>query len=126
ARDADGRYRYLDLQPEDLSGVRGIPDFAHTGTRELTAHDYVYQIRRMADPRVVAPIFTQMSDVIVGYGEYGERLRELDAERRAEGKSQAWLDLRQEGFEGVEALDDHTLRIRVIGSYPQFKYWLAM
>ncbi|MCK9512369.1 MAG: ABC transporter substrate-binding protein [Pigmentiphaga sp.] len=126
ARNADGGYRYLDLTPEDLRGVRGIPDFAETGTRELTAHDYVYQIRRMADPRVVAPIYTQMSDVIVGYREYGERLRALDAERRADGKSHEWLDLRQEGFDGVEALDDHTLRIRLIGSYPQFKYWLAM
>ena len=38
-----------------------------------------------------------------------------------------WLDLREDdGFTGVEALDDHTLRIRVDGKYPQFKYWLAM
>src|SRR5690606_17023837 len=37
-----------------------------------------------------------------------------------------WLDLRQFGFDGVEAVDDHTLRIKVKGKYPQFKYWLAM
>ncbi|MFQ6710643.1 ABC transporter substrate-binding protein, partial [Bordetella pertussis] len=38
-----------------------------------------------------------------------------------------WLDLREaDGFAGVQALDAHTLRIRVIGKYPQFKYWLAM
>src|SRR5690606_27186088 len=36
------------------------------------------------------------------------------------------MDLRGHGCYGVEALDDHTLRIRVIGRYPQFKYWLAM
>ena len=26
----------------------------------------------------------------------------------------------------MQALDPHTLRIRVNGKYPQFKYWLAM
>jgi len=26
----------------------------------------------------------------------------------------------------VQALDSHTVRIRVLGKYPQFKYWLAM
>ena len=31
-----------------------------------------------------------------------------------------------DGFDGVQALDPLTLRIRVNGKYPQFKYWLAM
>ena len=37
-----------------------------------------------------------------------------------------FLDFRQYPFAGAEALDPHTLRIRVKGKYPQFKYWLAM
>jgi ABC-type transport system substrate-binding protein len=36
-----------------------------------------------------------------------------------------FLDFRKIPFEGVPALDDHTLRIRIVGKYPQFKYWLA-
>lgn len=41
ARRADGSLRYLDLRPEDLKGVRGLGDFAETGTRELVAADFV-------------------------------------------------------------------------------------
>src|SRR5690606_20524704 len=66
AKDEQGRYRYHALTAADLDGIRSIPDFPHTGTRELTAHDYVYQIRRLASPRIVSPIYAQMSDHIVG------------------------------------------------------------
>ncbi len=126
ARDADGNYIYHNLTAADLRGIRAIPDFEHVGTRELTAHDFVYQIRRLASPRIVSPIYAQMSSYIVGLQEYGDYLRELDAKLREEGRANEWLDLREHGFDGVEALDEHTLRIRVMGKYPQFKYWLAM
>lgn len=126
ARDENGDYIYHELSPEDLKGIRSIPDFKHTGTRELTAHDYVYQIRRLASPRIVSPIYAQMSNYIVGLQEYGNFLRELDARLREEGRAHEWLDLRQYPFEGAQAIDDHTLRIRIKGKYPQFKYWLAM
>lgn len=126
ARDAQGQLLYHNLTADQLDRIQGIPDFAHTGTRELTAHDYVYQIRRMASPRIVSPIYAKMAEYIDGYREYGDRLRALDAERRAAGQAAEWLDLRTLGFDGVEALDDHTLRIRLKGRYPQFKYWLAM
>ncbi len=33
---------------------------------------------------------------------------------------------REHALSGVEVLDSHTLKIRVVGKYPQFKYWLAM
>jgi len=125
ARDEQGNYRYHSLSAADLEDIRGIPDFEHTGTRELTAHDYVYQIRRLASPRIVSPIYAQMSDYIVGLKAYGDQLREIDAARRQAGDN-SWIDLREHAFEGVEAVDDHTLRIRVIGKYPQFRYWLAM
>ncbi len=126
ARDANGEYSYWPIASEALEDAYSITDFPHTGTRELTAHDYVYAFRRLASPRVVSPIFGVLAEHVVGMREYGEHLRKIHADLASEGKEQAWLDLRQHGFEGVQALDDHTLRIKVIGKYPQFKYWLAM
>lgn len=130
ARAQDGQYRYFPLGPDALKDKYAIPDFKDTGTRELTAHDFVYGIRRLASPRVSSPIFSTLASHVVGMEEYGKRLKEIDAELR-KGLSPVardipWLDLRQHGFDGVEALDPYTLRIRVKGLYPQFKYWLAM
>ncbi len=126
ARESDGRYSYFPLDAGALEGRHAIPDFDKTGTRELTAHDYVYAFRRLASPRVVSPIYSVMASHVVGMQAYGTRLREQEAARRQSGEAAGWLDLRRDGFDGVEALDDHTLRIRVIGKYPQFRYWLAM
>src|SRR5262245_59029627 len=89
------------------------------GTRELVADDYIYQIKRLAHPRLHSPIGGHMNDYIVGLAEYGKRLKAAD-------KGGAWLDLRDFPLEGVERIDSHTFRVKVKGSYPQFVYWLAM
>jgi ABC-type transport system substrate-binding protein len=130
ARLDDGRFRYWPLDAEGLKDKFSIPDFNYTGTRELTAHDYVYALRRLASPRVASPIYSTLAQHIVGMEAYGKRLREVDTELRKDmtvgARDLPWLDLRSLGFSGIEALDEHTLRIRVKGLYPQFKYWLAM
>lgn len=130
ARQEDGRYRYWPITDEELKDKFSIPDFPQTGTRELTAYDYVYALRRLASPRVASPIFSTLAQHVVGMEAYGKRLREIDAELRKDlplaTRDLPWLDLRSVGFSGIEALDEHTLRIRVKGLYPQFKYWLAM
>ena len=130
ARQADGRFSYWPLEDQALKDKFVIGDFKQTGTRELTAFDYVYAIRRLASPRVASPIFSTLADHIVGMQAYGKRLREIDTTLRKDlppgSRDLPWLDLREAGFSGVEALDEHTLRIRVKGLYPQFKYWLAM
>ncbi len=129
ALDGTGGPTYWPLQASDLEGKFGITDFPLTGTRELTAHDYVYGLRRLASPRVISPIYSILAEHIVGMRAYGDQLKQHDQVLREQGRDEElreWLDLRQAGFEGVQALDDHTLRIRVIGKYPQFKYWLAM
>lgn len=125
AKDASGQYAYWPIGPEQLEGKHAIPDFPLTGTRELTADDYVYGIRRLASPSVVSPIFGVMSEHIVGLADYGQRLREIQKQREQNGDD-GWLDLREYGFDEVQAIDPHTLRIKVKGKYPQFKYWLAM
>jgi len=130
AKDASGNYVYHALKREDVAEKYKLTDFPQTGTRELTAHDYVYSIRRLATPRVKSPSFSLMAEYIVGLREYGERIAQVDRELRkglaATDRDLPMLDFRQHAFAGAEALDDHTLRIRIKGKYPQFKYWQAM
>ena len=134
AKDGKGAHRYLDLEEKDIRGKYGVSDFAATGTRELLAEDYVYEIKRLAHPRFVSPIFGHMSEYIVGLRELGARLKQEDASIvdehiRLHGKtdkSLPWLDLRRYPLAGAEVVDRYTYRIRVKGKYPQFVYWLAM
>jgi oligopeptide transport system substrate-binding protein len=119
ARDDDGRYLYHSGGP----GARlTLYDFEQTGSRELEAADYAYQIKRLAHPGLHSPIFGLMSDYIVGLKEFGDTLKDA-AKTLPPG---AWLDLRQHALPGVEVIDRHTYRIRLKGKYPQFLYWLAM
>jgi len=125
ARDGQGRYRYLNLTEADLARVRTLADFPETGTRELVAADYVYQIKRLAHPRTHSPIQSLMEDYLAHLGEYGRTLAAaLNAQQTAgEGN---WLDLRRFPLEDVSVVDRYTYRIRIKGKYPQLLYWLAM
>jgi ABC-type transport system substrate-binding protein len=102
-------------QVEALESPYGLP----LGTRELTADDYIYQIKRLAHPQLQVPIFGLMSEYIVGLKEYAATLKQ--AARPGE-----WLDLRRYDLPGVERVDAHTYRVILKGRYPQFQYWLAM
>jgi ABC-type transport system substrate-binding protein len=126
ARDSTGSFRYLNLTSEELGRIWTLADFKETATRELTADDYVYQIKRLAHPRLHSPIFGLMSEYIVGLKEFAAALREKDKELAEAGKRDAWLDLSQIPLAGAEAVDRYTYRIKLKGSYPQFAYWLAM
>ena len=127
ARDAAGRSLYLDLKPEDLRGKYKPADFPQSASRELVAADYVYQIKRLAHPRVHSPILGHMSDYIVGLKEYAALLEKEDkAAERAERSPPVWDSLARYEIAGVEAVDRYTYRIKVRGKYPQFIYWLAM
>ncbi len=130
AKDAQGAYVYHDMKREDVADKYKITDFKQTGTRELTADDYVYGIRRLATPRIKSPSFSTMSDYVVGLKEYGDKIVEADKALRRDlaptDRDLPMLDFRKYPFVGAEALDKHTLRVRVKGKYPQFKYWLAM
>jgi ABC-type transport system substrate-binding protein len=130
ARDAAGNYRYHGLSADDTADKRTPFDFADSGTRELTAHDYVYAIRRLATTRIKSPSFSLMAEYIVGLKEYGAVIVAVDRALRASippsQRDLPFLDFRLHPFPGAVALDDHTLRIRIKGKYPQFKYWLQM
>jgi oligopeptide transport system substrate-binding protein len=122
AQDAQGRYVYHDLAPGALDGIHAIGDFRQSGTRELTAADYVHQIKRLAHPRLHSPIQQLMSEYIVGLRNLAAELAEAD--KAAGGKG--FLDLGRFDLAGAQVVDRYTYRIRVQGMYPQFVYWLAM
>jgi len=122
ARDEKGELRYASLSEADLDGFDTPTDFAHTGTREVEAADFVYQIKRLAHPRLHSPIAGLMNEYIVGLSEYGKQIADV---ARA-SSSEAWLDLNRHEIAGVQVMDRHTYRIRIRGKYPQFAYWLAM
>jgi len=129
-----GQPLYLNLAEDDLKDKRSPFSFEKMGSRELTADDYVYAIRRLATPRVKSPSFGFLSEKIVGLADYGKQIKKVNEQVKS-GKSAReagvfghlpWLDFRQYPFEGAQVIDRYTFRIRVVGKYPQFKYWLAM
>jgi ABC-type transport system substrate-binding protein len=126
ARGGDGKPLYQDLTRADLAGTYKLSDFKQTGTRELNARDFEYQIKRLAHPRLHSPIFELMADYIVGLKDYAEVLKRASQELAAKSGKDAWLDLSQFPLAGVEVVDDYTYRVRIRGQYPQFLYWLAM
>ena len=118
----DGAGQPLYLGPGVADGRQVITDFPRTGSRDLTADDYIYEIKRLAHPRLHSPIFGMMADKIVGLKELGESLQKAAKALPAD----AWLDLDAYPLAGVEKVDKLTWRIHLKGKYPQFLYWLAM
>ncbi|MEM7401894.1 MAG: ABC transporter substrate-binding protein, partial [Pseudomonadota bacterium] len=121
AKNAQDEPLYLDLVVKDLDGIHTLSDFEKTGTRELTAEDYVYEIKRIANPYLHSPIAGVMLEYILGFDKFREKVMEVYP-----NSSQGWHDLRDLKFEGVTVVDRYTYRIRIKGKYPQLVYWLAM
>lgn len=120
AQSTDGAFIYHDLDVTDLEGRATLADFPRTGTRELVAADYVYQLKRLAHPRLHSPVAGIMSKYIDGLEEFAGHLR------RERGVGSDFIDLREYEFPGARVVDRYTYEIRVKEKYPQFRYWLAM
>ncbi len=119
AKDKEGHYYYLNLQPNQINKVRNLEDFKYKGTRELTAEDYVYQIKRLAQPGVNSPIFGLMSTKIEGLEQFSRELNKHSVKGQ-------WLDLRLYPLAGVKVIDRYRYQILLKGNYRQFIYWLAL
>jgi ABC-type transport system substrate-binding protein len=102
AKNAAGAFLYHALSSEQIADVNTIGDFEKTGTRELTADDYVYQIKRLANPKLQSPIAEMMKNYIVNF----EKFNEADF--------------------GAQVLNRYQYKIRIKGKSPQFIFWLAM
>ena len=92
------------------------PCFVNTGGRgrELTAEDFVYSIKRVADVKNASTGYWAFNDRIVGLDEFRE------ASRSPEPTD---YDL---PVDGLQAIDRYTLRIRLKRPYPQLLWILAM
>jgi len=130
AKDAQGRYRYHAMRPGELGERRTPLDFEHSGTRELTAEDYVYALKRHATTRITTPIFGIFSEYVVGLKDYGELIRAEDKKLRAgldpASQDKPFLDFRQWQLAGASAPEKDLLRVRIKGKYPQWNYWMSM
>lgn len=90
------------------------PCFPGGRGREVTAEDFVYSIKRIADRKVGSS----------GWWAFDGRIRGLNAFREASsasGPTDYALPV-----EGLRAIDPHTLVIELVAPYPQFLWILAM
>jgi oligopeptide transport system substrate-binding protein len=88
-------------------------------TREVTAQDFVLALKRVADPHIVTSLsYALISGRIVGLDEYREQ---CDAYYKGDFSRYDNLSIA-----GIQAIDDHTLEIRLTRPFPQFLYVLAM
>jgi ABC-type transport system substrate-binding protein len=96
------------------------PCFPGGKGREVTAADFVYAWRRMADPSLDCPVLSFVQDKVWG----------LDAlvkhnEERAKAKQPADYKYPVPGLV-LDAADPYTFRIRLVQPYPQLRYLMAM
>lgn len=126
AKNAEDQPLYFALTERDMWGIESLHDFKQTGTRELTANDYVYEIKRLASPAINSPIYSLMDDFIVGLSELNGVLTQVYDAQSFEEQQLGFIDLREYKLDGVEVVDRYTYKIKIYGKYPQFKYWLAM
>lgn len=115
AKNAQGDYLYHHLTAAQIDQLGTLQDLSESGSRELVAEDYVYQIKRLAHPKIQSPIAEMMKNYIVGFDEFSKQVADKQK-----------FEIKDIPMEGVTALDRYQYRIRIKGKYPQFKFWLAM
>ncbi|MFW6188870.1 MAG: ABC transporter substrate-binding protein [Planctomycetota bacterium] len=96
------------------------PCFEETGGegREVTASDFVYSIKRLADMGNKPRGWWLLQEKVVGLDAFHERSVQRAADDRPMDYSLP--------VEGLQALDRYTLQIRLKRRFPQLRYVLAM
>jgi len=88
--------------------------FPNAKGRELTAEDFVYSIKRLADPKLQALGWWLLDGKIKGLNEWRDKYAD-----------QPKVDYTEE-VEGLKAVDRYTLQFTLAKPFPQFLYALAM
>ena len=118
ALDEAGQPRYVFASADEGQRYQQIPDFPETGSRPVRANDFVYAVKRLADPQIASPMLGFMSHYIVGMKEFSEEVGKIPRP--------GWLNLDDYTMSGLAVLDERTFTITIKGRYPQFVYWLTM
>jgi oligopeptide transport system substrate-binding protein len=119
ARAADGSPLYLFEDARESRPYYTIGDFPETGSRQVTPQDFIYGIKRLADPANKSPMLSFMSQYITGFRAFTYRLTDMK-------NRPSWLNLDNEPMGGLEVIGERTFTITIHDEYPQFIYWLAM
>ncbi len=90
------------------------PCFPAGKGRELVADDFVYSIKRLADPKLQSLGWWLIDGKIAGLNQWREKNAKRDK-----------VDYDEE-IEGIKALDKYTLQFKLAKPFPQFLYALAM
>jgi oligopeptide transport system substrate-binding protein len=99
-----------------LKGVLFHDDaaFPNGKGRELKASDFVYSLKRLADPRLQSEGFWVLDGKLKGLNEWRDKYAKIDKVNY------------DEDVEGLMALDDYTLQFKLTKPSPQFLNILAM
>jgi oligopeptide transport system substrate-binding protein len=115
AKNVQGEYIYHHLTGAQIDKLSTLQDLPETGSRELAAEDYVYQIKRLAHPKIQSPIAELMKNYIVGFDDFAKQVANKQK-----------FEIKDMPMTGVTVLGRYQYRIRIRGKYPQFIFWLAM
>jgi ABC-type transport system substrate-binding protein len=108
---ADGLTWTIRIKP----GIFFTDDPAFKGRkRELTAQDYVYSMKRHADPKIKSQNLYLIQKLVVG----------LDGLRQAAQKNNGKFEYDRE-IEGVKAIDRYTYQIKLTEPAPSLLYYLT-
>ncbi len=116
-RDADGGETYtLKIKKNIL--FQNDPCFVGGRGREVTSDDFIYAIKRIADPFIKAPtsppVYETFAELIMGFTDFYKIAQQA-------GKANY-----SKPVLGLEKVDRYTFKIHLKKVYPQLKYWLAM
>ena len=90
------------------------PIFPNEKGREVTAQDFVYSLKRLADAKLQGLGWWLLDGKIKGLNEWRDKYKD------------AKISDYNEEIEGLKAIDQYTLQIKLTRPYPQFLYALAM
>lgn len=96
-------------------------------TKELTVDDYIYQIKRLANPLLECPIFPILSRYIHGFSDLRHQIQQaLDKHVGKKNPYYHYVDLRKFSFKGIKKIDRYRFKLILKKPYPQISYWLAL
>jgi ABC-type transport system substrate-binding protein len=130
------------LSDAEFAKIKSIRDFKKTATREMTADDFIYGVRRLCDQRMDFPVYSQFSTNLLGLADYSKNLNaRVDAQRKKrsdaagplynqemdEQVNPIILDYNEgaDKYPFVRKIDRYTFQVVLSQEYPQVLYWMT-